>query len=161
MVWLPRLLSGKESACQWRSCRIDSWIRKIPWSRKWQPTPVFLLGKSHGQRRLMDYSPWSRKRVRYNWLSNNNNNNNNKNLIQLSSILAHITVQERRSGWPSRNPPSAIFNMWLPNSPWQFSPFHPIRRCERTQDRAYGTYGASLVMEHILVTWPPLSTREL
>ena len=30
---------------------------KISWRRKWQPTPVFLLGKSHGQRSLVDYSP--------------------------------------------------------------------------------------------------------
>ena len=29
------------------------WVKKIPWSRKWQPTLVFLLGKSHGQRSLM------------------------------------------------------------------------------------------------------------
>ena len=35
--------------------------RKIPWSRKWQPTPVFLPGKSHGQWSLMGYSPWGCK----------------------------------------------------------------------------------------------------
>ena len=34
------------------------WIRKIPWSRKWQPTPVFLPGKSYRQRSLVVYSPW-------------------------------------------------------------------------------------------------------
>ena len=34
---------------------------KIPWRRKWQPTPVFLPGKSHGQRSLAGYSPWGRK----------------------------------------------------------------------------------------------------
>ena len=33
------------------------WVRKIPWRRKWQPTPVFLPGKSNGQRRLACYSP--------------------------------------------------------------------------------------------------------
>ena len=32
-----------------------------PWRRKWQPTPVFLPGKSHGQRSLAGYSPWARK----------------------------------------------------------------------------------------------------
>ena len=32
------------------------WVRKIPWRRKWLPTPVFLPGKSHGQRRLVGYS---------------------------------------------------------------------------------------------------------
>ena len=33
------------------------------WRRKWQPTPLFLPGKSHGQRSLVGYSPWARKRV--------------------------------------------------------------------------------------------------
>ena len=36
----------------------DPWIGKVPWRRKWQPTPVFLPGKSHGQRSLAGYSPW-------------------------------------------------------------------------------------------------------
>ena len=36
----------------------DPWVRKIPWRRKWQPTPVLLPGKSHGQRSLVGYSPW-------------------------------------------------------------------------------------------------------
>ena len=33
----------------------------MPWRRKWQPTPVFLPGKSHGWRSLVGYSPWGRK----------------------------------------------------------------------------------------------------
>ena len=52
---LPRWLSGKESACQCRRCRkcgFGSWIRRIPWRRKWQLTPVFLLGEFLGQRSL-------------------------------------------------------------------------------------------------------------
>ena len=36
----------------------DPWIRKIPWRRAWQPTPVFLPGESHGQRSLVCCSPW-------------------------------------------------------------------------------------------------------
>ena len=35
----------------------DPWIRKIPWRKAWQPTPVFLAGESHGQRSLEGYSP--------------------------------------------------------------------------------------------------------
>ena len=35
------------------------WVRKTPWRRKWQSTPVFLLGKSHGQRGLE--GPWGHK----------------------------------------------------------------------------------------------------
>jgi len=37
--------------------RFDLWVRKIPWRRVWQPTPVFLPGKSHGQRSPEGYSP--------------------------------------------------------------------------------------------------------
>ena len=58
--------SGKESACQCRShrrCRFDLWVRKIPWRRKWQPTPVFLPGKSHRQRSLAGYNPWGCKEL--------------------------------------------------------------------------------------------------
>ena len=35
-------------------------VRKIPWRRAWQPTPVFLLAKSHGQRSMGGYRPWGR-----------------------------------------------------------------------------------------------------
>ena len=55
---LPRCCSGKESACQYRRnrrCGFDPLVGKIPWSRKL--TPVFLPGKSHGQRSLVGYSP--------------------------------------------------------------------------------------------------------
>ena len=41
----------------------DPWVRKIPWRRKWEPIPVFLPGKSRGQRSLVGHSPWSCKRV--------------------------------------------------------------------------------------------------
>ena len=36
----------------------NPWVEKIPWSRKWQPAPVFLPGKFHRQRSLVGYSPW-------------------------------------------------------------------------------------------------------
>ena len=39
------------------------------WRRKWQPTPVFLPGESHGQRSLVGYSPWGCKRVRLDWVT--------------------------------------------------------------------------------------------
>ena len=38
-------------------------VGKIPWRRAWQPTPVFMPGKSQGQRNLVNYSPWGCKRV--------------------------------------------------------------------------------------------------
>ena len=45
---LPKWLSGKESTCECRSCRrrrFDLWVRRIPWRKKWEPTPVFLPRK--------------------------------------------------------------------------------------------------------------------
>ena len=44
-----------------RRCGFDPWVGKIHCSRKWQPTPVFLPGKFHGQRSLEGYSPWVSK----------------------------------------------------------------------------------------------------
>ena len=41
---------------------LNPWVRKIPWRREWQSTPVFLPGKSHRQRSLAGYSPWGRKK---------------------------------------------------------------------------------------------------
>ena len=52
--------SGKEPACQCRrhkSLGFNPWVGKLPWKRAWKPTPVFLPGKSHGQRSLEGYSP--------------------------------------------------------------------------------------------------------
>ena len=39
----------------------NPWVGKIPWRRKWQPTPGFLPGESHGRRSLVGYSPRGRK----------------------------------------------------------------------------------------------------
>ena len=58
---LSRWLTGKESFCRCRRCGFSPQIGKIPWRRKWQPTPVFLLGKSQGQRSLVGYNPWGHK----------------------------------------------------------------------------------------------------
>ena len=44
-----------------RETRVRSWVGKIPRRRKWQPTPVFLPGESHGQRSLVGYHPWGLK----------------------------------------------------------------------------------------------------
>ena len=48
--------------------QIRSLVGKIPWRKKWQPTPVFLPEKSHGQRSLVYYSPRGLQRVRHNWV---------------------------------------------------------------------------------------------
>ena len=51
---------------QCRKCRrhrFNLWVGKTPWRRKWQPTPIFLPGESHGQRNLAGYSPWGHKEL--------------------------------------------------------------------------------------------------
>ena len=44
---------------------LESWVQslggKIPWRNDWQPSPVFLAGRFHGQRSLVGYSPWGHK----------------------------------------------------------------------------------------------------
>ena len=58
-------VAQRERIClQCKRHGLDPWVGKIPWRRKWQPTPLFLPGKSHGQRSLEGYSPRGRKRVR-------------------------------------------------------------------------------------------------
>ena len=62
--------SGKEPAFQCRRCKrwgFDPWVRKIPWRRAWQPTPVILPGESHEQMNLVGYSPIGSRRVRHDW----------------------------------------------------------------------------------------------
>ena len=54
----PSPPSRKESACD---VGFDPRVGKIPWRRKWQPSPVFLPGESHGQRSPVGYGPWGRK----------------------------------------------------------------------------------------------------
>ena len=54
---------GQESTYQCRRYRRHKRCRKIPWNRKWQPTPIFLPGKFYGRRSLAGYSPWGFKEL--------------------------------------------------------------------------------------------------
>ena len=67
---IPRWLSGRNSK-EWKRLRFNPWIGDISWRREWQTTPVFLPGKSHGQRSLEGYSPWGPKESDMTeWLNN-------------------------------------------------------------------------------------------
>ena len=62
--WAPGQLRGASLAAehsrlclQCMRCRFTPWVRKVPWRRKWQPTPGLWPGKSHGQRSLVGCSP--------------------------------------------------------------------------------------------------------
>ena len=59
MHGVPKWHRGKDFACQCRRHKrrgFNPWVGKIPQSRKWQSTPVFLPGKSYGQRSLAGYN---------------------------------------------------------------------------------------------------------
>ena len=63
-MWASKVASGKEPACQCRrrkTCKVNPWVENILRRRKWQPTPIFLPGESHGQRNLVGYSLWGCK----------------------------------------------------------------------------------------------------
>ena len=77
------------TSCQYRRLWFDPWVRKISWRRKWQPTPVFWPGKSHGQRSLVGHSPWGHKESdTTRWL-----NNNNKQYCRYQQITQHPESQ--------------------------------------------------------------------
>ena len=59
--WASLVAQRLKSLPAMQETGFDTWVRKIPWRRKWQPTPVFLPGESHGQRSLVGYSPWGDK----------------------------------------------------------------------------------------------------
>ena len=63
---LLRTASGLPWWLRWiclkcKRCGFNSWVRKIPWRRKWLLPPAFLPGEFHGQRSLAGYSPWGCK----------------------------------------------------------------------------------------------------
>ena len=68
----PGGASGKEPACQCRRhkrSRFDPWVGKIPWRRKWQPTPVFLPGRIPWIEEPGGLQPVGSQRVRHDWAS--------------------------------------------------------------------------------------------
>ena len=103
---LPSWFSGRESACQCRRHRrlwFKPWVGKIPWKREWQPTLVFLLGESHGQRSLAGYFPY--QRVRHNLMTEHQQSNkllnqnkgtvysedNDYPVVAVWSLFVHLT----------------------------------------------------------------------
>ena len=104
-VCFPCGPSGEEPTCQCGRRRrrgLNPWVRKIPWRRKWQPTPVFLTGISHGQRSLVSYRSWDRKKSDVTqWLST----------LQLFAVLNNLSYIK---GIP------AFINFFLHLSQWLF-----------------------------------------
>ena len=61
LIWASLLAQRLKRLPAMRDTRVRSLGQKISWRRKWQPTPVFLPGESHGWRSLVAYSPWGCK----------------------------------------------------------------------------------------------------
>ena len=62
----PLWLRSKEPTCQCRRFWFSHWVRKISWRREWQPAPISLPGKAHGQKKLTGPSAWNCKRFGHN-----------------------------------------------------------------------------------------------
>ena len=109
----PRWHSGKESAWQsawrWNRSRFNPWVKKVPWSRKWQPTAVFLPGKFHRQRSLVGYSPWRLREL---------------------DVIKHACMQQHRVG--NSNHEKKAINGILSYELWLLSPSKEHREGDYT-----------------------------
>ena len=81
---LPWYLSSKIICLKcrrYRRCRFDPWARKIPWRRGWQPTPVFLPKKFHGQRAWWAMAHGiTKSQTWWKWLSSSSNDTRNNTM---------------------------------------------------------------------------------
>ena len=104
---------------RWRH-RFNSWLGKIPWRRKWQPTPVFSPGKSHGQRSLAGCSPRGHKESdTTEWLNDNKKNYSRMMLDAPTAPSLLVCVTK-----PPTSTPTSIY---LVASQAALCPFKPLR----------------------------------
>ena len=78
----------------------DPWVGKIPWRRKWQPTPVLLPGKSHRWRSLVSYSPWGHRQC-YS--------------ISKTTASALLTTPKPLTGWITNKQSEILQKMRIPD----------------------------------------------
>ena len=83
---------GKKICLQSRTPGFDPWVGKIPWRREWQPSPVFLTGKFHGQRSLACYNPWGH-RVGHDWAHILANTQQRTFAPQIPEIIRSIVLE--------------------------------------------------------------------
>ena len=62
IIWASLVAKTGKNPPAMQETRFDPWVRMMPWIREWLPTPVFLPGKSHGQKSLVGYSSWGFKK---------------------------------------------------------------------------------------------------
>ena len=91
------MAQGKESACQWRRhkrCVFNPWVRKIPWRRKWQPTPVFLPGKIPWTEESVGVCSMGLQRVEYDLVSRHTHTWKGIHMLAVSIYFSCITVKQ-------------------------------------------------------------------
>ena len=94
MMRLPWWLRWYSICLQCGRPVFDPWVRKIPWRRKWQPTPVLLPRKFHGWRTLVGYSPWGHKESDMTeWLHLHINKHIVSQKYKLKMHLIHLTYR--------------------------------------------------------------------
>ena len=109
--------SGKEPSCQCRRHKrpmFDPWVKKIPWRKAWQPTPVFLPGESHRHRSLVGHSPYGHKESD---MTEANQHAHMHFLVQLIFDLRNLKLSPKEL-WCSKNLINSktfikCFFMWL------------------------------------------------
>ena len=109
------------------------WVGKIPWGRKWQPTPVLLPGKSHGRRTLVGYTVHGvQQRGIYDWATSLSLTVQSLSHVQLFMTPWAVTCQaflsvgfSRQEYWsglpfpPPGDPPNPGIELVSPASPWE------------------------------------------
>ena len=113
ILGFPWWLRWLKICLQFRRPEFNPWVRKIPRRRKWQPTPVFLPGKSHGQRSLEGYSSWGLKEL------------DTTEQQTLSGSIKNLASRPRGFPGSSAGKESACnagepwFDSWVGKSPWR------------------------------------------
>ena len=108
---LPKWLSSKEPTCQCRRHGLDPWVRKMSWNRKWQTTPAFLSGKSHGRRSYVGCSPWGCKRVGHNWATEHTHTHTHTHTHIHQDLESHMWAATELQSCPKNNDWAQDMNM--------------------------------------------------
>ena len=103
---LPWWLSAKESACSAgdKEMQVQSLGQEDPWRRKWQPTPVFLPGRFHGQKSLAGYSPQGHKE-----------SDTTEHTHTMVDKTHWMVLVRGKFYWVGQNVCSGFFITWKPN----------------------------------------------
>ena len=158
----PWWLSGKEFAYQCWICGFDRWVENVPWGRKWQPTPVFLPGESHGQRSLAGCSSWGRKK-----LDTIERPNNRPQIIGITgyyckaepSCQSLVRTQGLSSPWLSRLSTWPFMLAHRPGRP-RHAQAHLLFACLGEALRMPSDAATALVKDPRFIPWCPVCRRD-